>query len=114
MVSDAIENCIMNFENFDPAYGENPFAYFSQIAYFAFLRKISTEERSRYAIYKNFQETITGHDYHLLVDSDDNHVVSTKLYDNINVFMDKFERKEEIKKQKRKQNKEGLVKFVDE
>jgi hypothetical protein len=37
-----------------------------------------------------------------------------KMYDNINEFMDKFEKKEEVKKQKRKQMKEGLQKFYEE
>jgi len=40
MVSDGIENCLMYFENFDPEKSKNPFAYFTQVIFFAFLRII--------------------------------------------------------------------------
>ena len=41
MISDGIENCLQYFDNFDPAKSKNPFAYFTQVIYFAFLRRIS-------------------------------------------------------------------------
>lgn len=115
MISDGIENCILYFNDYDPTKGSNPFAYFTQVIYFAFLRRINKEERNRYTIYKNFQETIinNGHAGHL-VDGDDNHVMSVNLYDNINDFMDRFEKKEAVKKEKRKIAKEGLIKFYEE
>ena len=115
MISDGIENCILYFKDFDPNKTQNPFAYFTQVIYFAFLRRINKEEKNRYIIYKNFQETVinNGHAAHL-VDGDDNHVVSVNLYDNINDFMDRFEKKEAIKKEKRKIAKEGLIKFYEE
>ena len=40
MIGDAIENCLMYAANFDPEKSKNPFAYFTQITYFAFLRRI--------------------------------------------------------------------------
>ena len=39
MIADGIENCLMYFRNFDPDKSKNPFAYFTQIIYFAFLRR---------------------------------------------------------------------------
>ena len=45
MVCDGIENCIQYIDNFDPAKSKNPFAYFTQIVYFAFLRRIAKEKR---------------------------------------------------------------------
>ena len=45
MISDAIENCFMYANRFDPAKSSNPFAYFTQIAYYAFLRRILTEKK---------------------------------------------------------------------
>jgi hypothetical protein len=45
MVCDGIENCIQYIDNFDPAKSSNPFAYFTQIVYFAFLRRIAKEKR---------------------------------------------------------------------
>jgi len=115
MISDAIENCILYFNDYDPNRGSNPFAYFTQVIYFAFLRRINKEEKNRYIIYKNFQETIINNGHaSRLVDGDDNHIVSVNLYDNINEFMERFEKKEAIKKEKRKVAKEGLIKFYEE
>ena len=44
MISDGIENCVQYIDNFDPNRG-NPFAYFTQIVYYAFLRRIAKEKR---------------------------------------------------------------------
>jgi hypothetical protein len=115
MISDGIENCIMYFKDFDPTKSQNPFAYFTQIIYYAFLRRISKEEKNRYIIYKNFQESIVNQGKAaVLMDSENNSIVPTQMYDNINDFMAKFEKKEEIKKQKRKEQKLGLTKFYEE
>jgi hypothetical protein len=123
MVSDGIENCIMYFHDYDPNRGVNPFAYFSQIIYYAFLRRIGKEEKNRYTIYKNLQHTIihgqpsgdmaNGY-FDNVFDEDLDVSMPTKMYDNINLFMSNFERKEEVKKQKRKQMKEGLQKFYED
>ena len=116
MVSDGIENCILYFKDYDPQKGQNPFAYFTQVIYYAFIRRISKEERNRYIIYKNFQENILGlNDSNLLMDNDDTHLLPTTLYDNINDFMSRFEKKEEAKKLKRKQMKEtNLLKLYED
>ena len=47
MVSDGIENCVQYINNFDPNKSKNPFAYFTQIVYFAFLRRIAKEKRQQ-------------------------------------------------------------------
>jgi hypothetical protein len=115
MVSDGIENCILYFKDFDPEKGQNPFAYFTQVIYYAFLRRISKEEKNRYTMYKHFQESMLhSHDIGVFVDESDNHLLPTKLYDNINEFMNKFEKKEEAKKAKRKEVKQGLANFYEE
>jgi hypothetical protein len=115
MVSDGIENCIMYFKDFDPNKTQNPFAYFTQVIYYAFLRRINKEEKNRYIIYKNFQETIINNgSAGLLTDSDDNHLIPNQTYDNINDFMHRFEVKEQVKKDKRREKKEGLIKFYEE
>jgi len=48
------------------------------------------------------------------VDGDDNHLISTTMYDNINDFIGKFETRELAKKEKRKEKKQGLENFVGE
>ena len=45
MICDGIENCIQYIDNFNPDKSRNPFAYFTQIVYFAFLRRIAKEKR---------------------------------------------------------------------
>jgi hypothetical protein len=45
MIGDGIENCVQYIDNFDPAKSSNPFAYFTQIVYYAYLRRISKEKR---------------------------------------------------------------------
>ncbi len=45
MISDGIENCVQYIHNFDPEKSQNPFAYFTQIIHYAFLRRIQREKR---------------------------------------------------------------------
>ena len=45
MISDGIENCVQYIYNFDPAKSKNPFAYFTQIVHYAFLRRIQKEKK---------------------------------------------------------------------
>jgi hypothetical protein len=45
MISDGIGNCIRYIDNFDPVKSQNPFAYFTQIIYFAFLNRIKEEKK---------------------------------------------------------------------
>lgn len=115
MISDGIENSILYFHDYDPKIGQNPFAYFTQVIYFAFLRRIKKEEKNRYIIYKNFQHTIIhgasdGMD-NISYDDDENSLITPLIYDNINDFMNRFEEKEETLKLKRKKVKRGLQKF---
>ena len=44
MIGDAIENCLMYASNFDPDKSSNPFSYFTQIIYYAFLRRIQNQQ----------------------------------------------------------------------
>ena len=48
MILDGIENCIQYFDNFDPEKSKNPFAYFTQIVWYAFLRRIDKEKKQSY------------------------------------------------------------------
>jgi len=45
MISDGIENCLQYINNFNPEKSNNPFAYFTQIIYFAFIRRITKEKK---------------------------------------------------------------------
>jgi hypothetical protein len=45
MISDGIENCVQYIHNFNPERSQNPFAYFTQIIHYAFLRRIQKEKK---------------------------------------------------------------------
>ena len=47
MIGDGIENCIQYIHNFDPEKSKNPFAYFTHIVYYAYLRRIAKEKRQQ-------------------------------------------------------------------
>ena len=45
MISDGVENCLQYMDNFNPEKSKNPFAYFTQIIYYAFIRRIQKEKK---------------------------------------------------------------------
>lgn len=68
MVCDGIENCIQYIENFKPEKSRNPFAYFTQIVYYAFLRRIAKEKRQLDIKDKILEKS--GYDHVFTVDGD--------------------------------------------
>ena len=74
MISDGIENCVQYIHNFNPEKSQNPFAYFTQIIHYAFLRRIQREkrqldiknkiiERSEYSEVFDDNNTLDGSNY---------------------------------------------------
>jgi hypothetical protein len=56
MIGDGIENCLMYAANFDPKQkSKNPFAYFTQIIYYAFVRRIQKEKKQNYIKFKSIE-----------------------------------------------------------
>lgn len=55
MISDGIENCLLYIDNFNPEKSSNPFAYFTQIIYYAFIRRIQKEKKQTYVKYKSLE-----------------------------------------------------------
>jgi hypothetical protein len=66
MISDGVENCVQYIHNFDPEKSTNPFAYFTQIINYAFLRRISKEKRQLEIKSKIIEKT--GFDEVMMVD----------------------------------------------
>lgn len=68
MILDGIENCIQCMNSFDPNKSSNPFSYFTQVIYFAFLRRIAKEKKQSYIKGRLIQEMpfesfeLQGHD----------------------------------------------------
>ena len=98
MVSDGIENCINYINNFDPNKSSNPFAYFTQIIYYAFLRRIQKEKKQLYVKYKSLENSqvmseLTTNDPVGLdaVSSGVSSIGFAKLYDNMSEFVYTFE-----------------------
>ncbi len=58
MISDGIMDCIAAVDNFNPDKTNNPFAYFTQIAWNAFLRRIQKEKKQTYIKHKNYENSI--------------------------------------------------------
>jgi len=64
MISDAIVDCISAIANFDPDKTNNPFAYFTSIAWNAFIRRIQKEKKQQYIKLKNYEQTfVSTEDY---------------------------------------------------
>jgi hypothetical protein len=116
MISDGIENCINYIGNFNPEKSTNPFAYFTQIIYYAFLRRIQREKKQLYIKHKSLERSVIINE---LATTDGNPEQGDQgAYINLNTdymndFVANFERKEEEKKQARKKKK-GLENFVEE
>mgnify|MGYP003393954724 CR=1 FL=1 len=92
------EDMIADAVNFDPAKSHNPFSYFTQIIYFAFLRRISREKKHLYVKYKAME--LQGMDHPTVGQTEEGVPSGAKvnLYDNIQEFIHTFETTHEQKK----------------
>jgi chloramphenicol O-acetyltransferase len=101
MIADGLENCITYFDNFNPDKSNNPFSYFTQIIYYAFLRRIQKEKKQVYVKHKVYhQQMVDGAMHHLQEGNsgEDFDVVVMEDTDYINDFVKNFEDKIEEKK----------------
>jgi DNA-directed RNA polymerase specialized sigma24 family protein len=118
MVGDAIKNCILYIDNFDPTIGRNPFAYFTQIIYFAFIQRINKERKQLYVKYKSTEELSILGDYEQFELSEmdgEGEGRQFELYENISEFIDNYEEKNNIKKvTKKKKQKERELSLLEE
>ena len=112
MISDGIENCLMYFNNFDETKSKNPFAYFTQIIYFAFLRRIQKEKKQLYVKYKATEQMGILDEMEML-ESEDGSTRQFELYDNIAEFIENFEVAKQNKKDAANKAK-GIEKFLGE
>jgi hypothetical protein len=103
MILDGIENCIMYFDNFNPEKSSNPFSYFTQIIYYAFLRRIEKEKKQSYIRGKLIRDNtiesfeVQDHDH-----DDDFHNGFIGFMQQHGTFDDKFEERMKNKKKKKK------------
>lgn len=85
MISDAIENCLIAAEKFDPNKSKNPFAYYTQIVYFAFIRRIQKEKKEQAKKYKLI-ENLDVED--IITQEGDSNEVSVQVLDYIKKQLD--------------------------
>lgn len=112
MIGDAIENCLRYIYNFDPDKTQNPFAYFTQIMYYAFLRRIDKEQKQSYIKYKSVENSIAMNTLVEMAPDDASHfhaVVATMDYDKLTTMSQRYEAKQ---KEKKTTKKTGIDKFV--
>ena len=121
MVSDGIENCVMYASNFNPEKSSNPFAYFTQITYYAFLRRIEKEKKQLYIKYKTMDEYSTLEENSDMegMGSDAGAVSSgasplsadkrASIYDFIHTFEEKKRQKKRVKTEPKKDD--SIVSF---
>lgn len=108
MISDGIENSLQYIDNFNPEKSQNPFAYFTQIIYYAFLRRIQKEKKHLYAKYKMTEHmNVLGqtsdrqsHDYGVNYNDGMKYNEWTEEY--MAEFVENFEENKRRKKKKRK------------
>ncbi|MCX8008155.1 MAG: hypothetical protein N3A54_00460 [Patescibacteria group bacterium] len=58
MIADGVLNCLEKIDNFSTRKSKNPFAYFTQIIYFAFIRRIKGENKHSYIKNKMMQDFV--------------------------------------------------------
>lgn len=112
MIGDAIENCLRYLHNFNPDKSNNPFAYFTQIMYYAFLRRIEKEKKQSYIKYKSMENSIAMNTLVEMSPDDASHfhaVVVTMDYDKLASMSEKYETKQSAKKASKKT---GVEKFI--
>jgi len=113
MIGDGIENCLMYFDNFNPEKSKNPFAYFTQIIYFAFLRRIQKEKKQTYIKYKATEQFGILDEMEML-ENEDGTSRQFELYENLSEFIENFELTQKAKKKKTANSKKGLELFIEE
>ena len=106
MVGDGIENCLMYCENFDPNKSNNPFSYFTQIIYYAFLRRIQKEKKQNYIKYKFLESMDHDGDFSQYLKAIG---ISEEEQENY-----KKQDEEKVQKKRKKRKKKTLESFMED
>ncbi len=109
MISDGIENCLQYVSNFNPEKSKNPFAYFTQIIYYAFLRRIAKEKKQTHVRNKMIENS--QYEAWTTMEGDDAATYHVSGFDPTTMLPD-----EDVYKPKKKVvlKTKGLEKFMEE
>jgi len=115
MIADGIENCLQYCSNFNPDASKNPFSYFTQIIYYAFVRRIEKEKKQSYIKSKVAMKMLDEKNLAEFSDQDDNvtHQWLEALVTNDPENIINFEKQLEKRKQGRKKYKKNLERFME-
>ena len=111
MISDAIENCLAVVNNFDPAKSKNPFAYFTQITYFAFIRRIQREKKQLQTKYRYIDQLDLNE---LITQEQDNGEFNNQFLDYLKTQLDGYDYEKVVSPatkaaMKKKENEESVL-----
>jgi len=106
MVGDGIENCLMYCDNFNPNKSNNPFSYFTQIIYYAFLRRIQKEKKQNYIKYKFLESMDHDGDFSQYLKAMGITEEEQQQYKN--------QDEEKVKKKRKKRKKKTLESFMED
>ena len=115
MVADGLENAIMCINNFDPEKSSNPFAYFTQVIYFAFIRRIHKEKKQTYVRHKVMENSMLTDT--MFERGENSDFGSSSLNELSNDYMNDFVTKYEATMENKKKiatKKKGIEKFYGE
>jgi DNA-directed RNA polymerase specialized sigma24 family protein len=107
MVSDGIENCLQYLDNFNPQKSSNPFAYFTQIIYYAFVRRIQKEKKQTTIKHKLIMDS-NYDDVALQPGEDGEFKNQFREFLQKNIRMEEPVKKEKTKKKTKKKTKSNL------
>ena len=119
MVGDGIENCLMYAHNFSPEKSKNPFSYFTQIIYYAFLRRIEKEKKQNYIKYKLLENASDSYinrwfkENYFDTNKGNKKEAKDKLFDHFQLSENDI-LKFEPKKKKKKSKKKNLDVFLED
>lgn len=104
MISDGVENCLVYVANFDPAKSSNPFGYFTQIIYFAFIRRIQREKKHSYIRCKMIEQTqINGGAFTPSANGKNPQADNTYLnFDNVQDFITRYDDMTRTRRERRR------------
>lgn len=121
MVMDAVENCLRAITNYDIDAATrtgvpNAFAYFTQICYYAFLRRIAKEKKQQDIKFRWIEKS--GIEEFILQEEGENEDIERSFFDELRERIDRVKEADEELKQFARQEKElakkqGIEFFMD-